>query len=333
MWCTFDRSQDDELSGDGGATGKMHMPNRIVILPDKSAFISVETQMNRIQKFDPYTFDWLGDMSAATTTSHTPPTGSGDGEFNSPQDIVMRPDGTEAYVVDKGNSRITVIDPQAWTVLRQIPVTSDALAPDIDMNACVAAAYDSVGDRLILLMSAYGYPNYNSAFAIVPVDGGTQSNYPLAGVEYVQVEVSADGSRVYLFRKKSAQILDATFNEISGGTYGTDTADCRNGFGNVGFGPGATTIDEEGYLWVGDGSCRRHIQFDVTGDAWSVKTWIGHSDDFVGTSPMMRPDGMLLLFNRDSDTNAMTTRCRNPQMADGTPWRSATVRRNRQRRR
>jgi YVTN family beta-propeller protein len=323
MWCTFTVSQDDENEGNGGATGKVTNPNRLAMLPDKSAFLSVEANHNRIQKFDAHTFEWLGSMSAPTDSNATPVSGSGDGEFDQPKDIVVRPDGTEAYVVDSGNSRITVVDPAAWTVLRQIPITSDAIASGFSLNGFNAAAFDSAGDRLLLLLS--GGPQ--SSFAIIPIDGSTQSSAPVSNsIEFTNFVMSADSSRVYLIGDRMAYIFDGQFQEIAGATYGTaGQSDCQNGFAGFGFHAGSMGIDDNGNVWIEDRTCRRWYQFNVTGDSWSPVTWLGFLDSFTGISPMFRSDGTMLLLNRASRNNVMTVRCRNPLMPDGTRWRSGQL--------
>jgi YVTN family beta-propeller protein len=324
MWCTFAKAQDDENGGFSGSTGKLSSPNRIVMLPDKSAFISVEDTWDRIQKFDAFTFEWLGTMSAPSTTGEGTEPGTGDGEFNEPKDILIQPDGSEAYVIDNGNNRITVIDPVAWTVLRQIPITSSAFATGYSLGDFKAAALDPVGNRILMLLATYSFPNYISSLSIIPIDGGTQSSTELSVQNLRNIAVKADGSRIYLAGEKFTTILDDTFQEIPNSTYGSPgTSDCQDGFGRIQSDQGSFTIDDDGDIWVEDAVCQRVLQFDVTGDTWTPKTWIGHLDDFSGVSPMLRSDGTLLLHNVDSENNLMTIRCRNPLMPDGTRWRTA----------
>ena len=52
-WGVFDVAHNYENQGEGFWPGTLDEPEQMVMLPDGSAFLTVERYRNRIQKFDP----------------------------------------------------------------------------------------------------------------------------------------------------------------------------------------------------------------------------------------------------------------------------------------
>jgi DNA-binding beta-propeller fold protein YncE len=330
-WGIFDVAHNQENDGEGFYPGTLDQPEQMVMLPDGSAFLLVEEQRNRIQKFDSFTFEVLAVMSAPTDAGKIPPAGSGDGEFDGPQGIMMSPNGSEAYVFDNGNSRITVIDPVAWTVIRQVPIDSAILPAglSLEQGSFSGAGYDPVGNRVLFLTREESQPATIAGIGIVPLNGSTQSLQTLPANEYASFAVSPDGSRLYLGGWGAVAILDSsTFQQVGiRGAWVTnrDDGNCRTGFNEVAYHTGAMGVDSEGRLWVFDTGCKLLTQWDVSNDQFSLVTWIGGSDESQFLAPLTRTDSTLLVFNRDSDENNMVIVCRNTKVPNGQEWRSAGI--------
>jgi DNA-binding beta-propeller fold protein YncE len=337
-WGVFDVAYNYENEGEGFWAGTLDQPPRIVLLADKSAFLTVEPQRNRVQKFNAYTYEFIEVMSAAPISTSNPPNstapaGSGDGEFSEPKDILLSVDGSEAYVADIGNSRITVIDPIAWTVLRQIPF--DLQDPNLELARDFRAmVLDPAGNRVLLLVRDASHQSKTAILRSVPLDGSPQTTQTLTWEEYHSITASKDGSRYYIGGSGAVAILDATFQQVAiRGTFTTDSnaVSCVDGFGSIMFASGSMNVDDDGNLWVGDYRCRLVSQWDVSNDAFSLVTWFGGGDEFEPIAPVIRADGVLLFWNYDSSVNQMMVRCRNLNVPDGQPFRSATLRRARRR--
>ncbi len=111
--------------------------------------------------------------------------------YRSPNHICLSPDGLRAYVVNQTANSVSVLDIEARTVTREIPVG------DFPNHAAVSA-----DGRRLYVTSGYGY-----TVEVVDLDAGVVvASYPVAYEPY-GVTLSADGQRLYVANSLSNTLV------------------------------------------------------------------------------------------------------------------------------
>lgn len=296
------------------------------MMPDRTAFLIVEDGVPRVAKIDAYTLELLGVFpDTPTGTGSVVESGSGPQQLDDPTSVAVLPDGTRVLILDNGNNRVKVLDPQDMSYIQDLPFTRPA---DFAQYAFSDIVYhpDS-GDAVLAFSQTYG--NDPGTFLVrVPLDGSTPpaavkvvETSAIQGEEATGLAVHPDGTRLYLSTASAVVIVDLTGAVSPTGGRGSTTSDCRDGFRFLD--KRALVVDADGYLWTADTNCDRMTQWDATTNPWTPKTFAYAGSNFDSPGPMVRSDGTLLHYNHASENKTLDYYCRNENVPDNTPWRSA----------